>query len=322
MKYSSPTNISSQWDYDPFGMLTVGRSWSVGSEYRFSFNGKEHDDEIKGSGNSIDYKERIYDPRLGRFLSVDKLTSTYPFYTTYQFAGNMPIIAIDLDGLEPKYMISENGRLTKPMITLLNAAFNYNINRMEKTKWKEVSFDFGAITLYKTVRYDHAYTDDNDAGWARTIVHEHKHRNEIGNFIGRAIGWYIGYGIGYIGAGFSYEKNNAEERAYGMEPNMDALMAFDGGIAMKIIQNDKFGDGDKSAALRYVGLSYKLGTQQNKLGSLKTQLENYDGSDRGKRRSEKKIAQQENTVNSLQTTVNTSKTEQVDKVITEVKKSP
>jgi len=294
----------------------------VGSEYRFSFNGKEHDDEIKGSGNSIDYKERIYDPRLGRFLSVDKLTSTYPFYTTYQFAGNMPIIAIDLDGLEPKYMISENGRLTKPMITLLNAAFNYNINRMEKTKWKEVSFDFGAITLYKTVRYDHAYTDDNDAGWARTIVHEHKHRNEIGNFIGRAIGWYIGYGIGYIGAGFSYEKNNAEERAYGMEPNMDALMAFDGGIAMKIIQNDKFGDGDKSAALRYVGLSYKLGTQQNKLGSLKTQLENYDGSDRGKRRSEKKIAQQENTVNSLQTTVNTSKTEQVDKVITEVKKSP
>ncbi len=187
---------------------------------------------------------------------------------------------------------------------------------------KEVSFDFGAITLYKTVRYDHAYTDDTDDEWARTIVHEHKHRNEVGNFIGRAIGWYIGYGFDYLFAGLNYFKINAEERAYGMEPKMDALMAFDGGVAMKILQNTTFGDADKSAALRYVGLSFKLNTEQSKLGTLKTQLENYNGSDRGKTRLEKKIAKQENIVNSTQTAVNNSKTEQVDKVITEVKKTP
>ena len=36
-----------------------------------------------------------------RFLSVDPLTKKYPWYTPYQFAGNTPIWAIDLDGLEP-----------------------------------------------------------------------------------------------------------------------------------------------------------------------------------------------------------------------------
>jgi hypothetical protein len=45
----------------------------------------------------------------------------------------MPIIAIDLDGLEPKYMITAQGKLTKPMMSLMNAAFGYNVKRMEKT---------------------------------------------------------------------------------------------------------------------------------------------------------------------------------------------
>lgn len=35
-----------------------------------------------------------------RFLSIDPLTKTYPWYTPYQFAGNKPIWATDLDGLE------------------------------------------------------------------------------------------------------------------------------------------------------------------------------------------------------------------------------
>jgi RHS repeat-associated protein len=68
--------------------------------YRYGFNGKENDNEVKGSGNQQDYGMRIYDPRLGRFLSVDPITNDYPWYTPYQFAGNKPIAFIDLDGLE------------------------------------------------------------------------------------------------------------------------------------------------------------------------------------------------------------------------------
>ena len=31
----------------------------------------------------------MYDARLGKFLSVDPVSRTFPFYSPYQFAGNM-----------------------------------------------------------------------------------------------------------------------------------------------------------------------------------------------------------------------------------------
>lgn len=43
---------------------------------------------------------RIYDPRVGRFLSVDPLTKKFAKLTPYQFASNRPIDGTDLDGQE------------------------------------------------------------------------------------------------------------------------------------------------------------------------------------------------------------------------------
>jgi hypothetical protein len=56
---------------------------------------------------------RIYDTRLGKFLSVDPAAKAYPFYSPYQFAGNTPIQAIDLDGLEPMLPMA-GGAYTPP----------------------------------------------------------------------------------------------------------------------------------------------------------------------------------------------------------------
>gem|GEM_PF-5445015 len=82
------------------------RKYSVANtNYRYGFNGKENDNDIENSAQ--DYGMRIYDGRLGRFLSADPLTKTYPWLTPYQFAGNTPMQAIDIDGLEPIY-ISNN----------------------------------------------------------------------------------------------------------------------------------------------------------------------------------------------------------------------
>lgn len=64
--------------------------------YRYGFNGKEND----GETGYQDYGFRIYDKRLGRFLSVDPMSKSYPYLTPYQFASNSPIGGIDLDGLE------------------------------------------------------------------------------------------------------------------------------------------------------------------------------------------------------------------------------
>jgi len=65
------------------------------SSSTYGFNGKEKDGEVSGEGNSYDYGFRIYNPRLGRFLSVDPLFRSYPWYSSYHFAGNKPIWAID-----------------------------------------------------------------------------------------------------------------------------------------------------------------------------------------------------------------------------------
>jgi RHS repeat-associated protein len=92
-------DIASAQDYYPFGMLQPGRKWNAG-KYRYGFNGKENDNDVKGEGNQQDYGMRIYDPRLGKFLSVDPITDQYPELTPYQFASNRPIDGIDQDGLE------------------------------------------------------------------------------------------------------------------------------------------------------------------------------------------------------------------------------
>jgi RHS repeat-associated protein len=77
------------------------RAGTCAASYRFTFNGKENDNEVHGAtGTFQDYGMRAYDTRVGRFFKVDPLTSKFPYLTPYQFAGNKPVWCIDLDGLE------------------------------------------------------------------------------------------------------------------------------------------------------------------------------------------------------------------------------
>ncbi len=76
---------------------------SGGNAYRYGFNGKENDNDIETGAQ--DYGMRVYDSRIGRFLSVDPLQKDYPDLTVYQFAENSPIYATDLDGREKQIAI-------------------------------------------------------------------------------------------------------------------------------------------------------------------------------------------------------------------------
>jgi RHS repeat-associated protein len=68
--------------------------------YCFGFQGQEGDDEVNGEGNSIEFKYRIHDPRLGRFLSIDPLEAEYPWNSPYAFSENRVIDGIELEGAE------------------------------------------------------------------------------------------------------------------------------------------------------------------------------------------------------------------------------
>jgi RHS repeat-associated protein len=67
--------------------------------YRYGFNGKENDNEVKGSGNTLNYEFREYDPRIGRFNSVDPKSSEYGWQSPYVYHRNSPIFSIDYLGL-------------------------------------------------------------------------------------------------------------------------------------------------------------------------------------------------------------------------------
>jgi len=94
-------------DYYSYGSTINERTYDYSpTKFRFAFNGKELDSEVYGFGNFQDYGARMYNTRLGRFISADPLIvgqKKYAWLSGYQFAGDMPIKFIDIDGLEPGY---------------------------------------------------------------------------------------------------------------------------------------------------------------------------------------------------------------------------
>jgi RHS repeat-associated protein len=89
--------------YYPFGSDMVGLT-SNPDDHPFDFNGKPTDRELD---DWQDYGMRMYMKRLIRFPSPDPLIVSgqqYPWYSPYHFAGNTPLWAVDLDGLEPAYL--------------------------------------------------------------------------------------------------------------------------------------------------------------------------------------------------------------------------
>jgi RHS repeat-associated protein len=117
--------------YHPYGMLLNNRHGSVDSDsYRYGFQGQERDDEVKGEGNSYNYKYRMHDVRLGRFFAVDPLTTKYAYYTPYQFSGNKVIHAKELEGLEENITIILNSR-DEDVKPLIKAAKAGNIEKVK-----------------------------------------------------------------------------------------------------------------------------------------------------------------------------------------------
>ncbi len=88
--------VLSGTDYFPFGLEMPGREVNL-AQQRFQFNNQEYDPEWE----NIHFTFREYDKHTVRMRSVDPLYGEYPYYSPYQIAGNTPIWAKELEGLEP-----------------------------------------------------------------------------------------------------------------------------------------------------------------------------------------------------------------------------
>ncbi|TXI33822.1 MAG: hypothetical protein E6Q58_02230 [Niabella sp.] len=139
-------------------MLMPGRKYSSASGYRYGFNGKENDNEVKGEGNSIDFGARIYDPRVGRWLSLDPKMNKYPSESPYLYTGGNPIIYADPDGEDRILRIYaiKDGKTTFVRVAVHKgeyvwgkASYNSNIH-MKQNIPQSIIIDYDKNTVTRT----------------------------------------------------------------------------------------------------------------------------------------------------------------------------
>jgi RHS repeat-associated protein len=133
-------------DYSSFGAELVQRTGNEGGDrHAYGFQNQLLDDEIKGNGNSVNYKYRMHDPRIGRFFAIDPLSAKYPWNSSYAFSENRVVDAIELEGLEYATLEYKSNDGGKPVFV--------------KITWNDVNQhnSFGSLGMGIAVKTDYYY---------------------------------------------------------------------------------------------------------------------------------------------------------------------
>ena len=151
-------DVVSYSDYYPFGSLMPNRHGNA-DEYRYGFNGMEMDNEVKdNTGAQYNTANRGYDPRIGRWLSLDPVKRHH--ISPYSSMSNNPIARIDPEGDDDyynkagKYVGSDGvGNAIRITGTPTKEKFNKYLES-QGAEWmksvsKEVTIDPDAVPILK-----------------------------------------------------------------------------------------------------------------------------------------------------------------------------
>lgn len=116
-----------------------------------------------GGGATYDYGFRIYNPNLGRFLSVDPLSKEYSYNSTYAFAENDVIRSIDLDGLEKLMKIYVEVPYNKQGVVLTNPNGERVMEITDGHKWTG-THEVKAYFVYDSKTGEYRYYDGDNPG--------------------------------------------------------------------------------------------------------------------------------------------------------------
>ena len=171
-----------EWSLRNIGSMQMSERSFCEDAYRYGFNGMEKDSEgMGGGGSTYDYGFRIYNAQIAKFLSVDPLFKSYPWYTSYQFAGNTPIQALDIDGLEIldyrssyriSITISKQNYLNKPIIN----AIARNDGSFTPEYFRSESIAMNDISLHTPPNFTQDIIYDADRAAINTALGQPKHR--------------------------------------------------------------------------------------------------------------------------------------------------
>src|SRR5690554_842976 len=90
------TEIVEENNYYPFGLKHQGYNDLPGEGYKYKYNGKEYEDAL--DLKMYEYGARNYDPAVGRFFNIDRLSEKYESLSPYNYTANNPVRFIDVDG--------------------------------------------------------------------------------------------------------------------------------------------------------------------------------------------------------------------------------
>ncbi len=185
-------DVATASDTYSFGLTQPGRQY--GAAQKYGYNGKENDNDI---GNSQNYGMREYDLFANTFWSVDPLSPKYPELSSYQFASNSPIQAIDLDGLEAHVLTGSNE-------TGFNLKYDWDAKPLKigQVYFNGIPTDISAlsknynISLFKPTPFPNERI--GDPGYYKWRYNDYNVRTGLSGISTLAPEYYLGYGDKYI----------------------------------------------------------------------------------------------------------------------------
>jgi RHS repeat-associated protein len=135
--------------------------------YRRGFNGMEKDDEVKGGGNSYDFGARIYDARVGRWLTIDPLARKYPDLNPYNFVSNSPLLFVDPNGevivihykengVDKKYVYTPGVKpaISNEFVQQVHEAVSYVMKNDDEKVFQTISGDKSTVNIVESFTFD------------------------------------------------------------------------------------------------------------------------------------------------------------------------
>lgn len=134
----SAGEILATFDYNPFGVLIGGQQSDNGEALFYRYTGQEYDEET----GLYNYRARLYDPQIGRFLGADPAGQ---FPSSYAYVGSNPINLVDPDG---------RAALTTLITILVSTAIGAVVGAgsyLLTPREEDESFSWGKFFLYTGV---------------------------------------------------------------------------------------------------------------------------------------------------------------------------
>ena len=130
--------ILEETHYYPFGLTMAGISSNAAGELENKRKFTSQEMNLDLGLNWYEFRYRMQDPQIGRFLVIDPLSDSFPHNSTFAYAENDVIRSIDLEGLE------------KLEITAISPLIGIGSRTITPMKMLELKYDFNSKNISLT----------------------------------------------------------------------------------------------------------------------------------------------------------------------------